>query len=185
MIKKKKAAFHWVVQPTHLISIFSGCHINFYSPPPLSHLVLSISCTVNILIGSASNCSQLHVWIDIIEVCVNAYQQTVREYRPCGSVIVISMSLANEFWQRGKNAGAKSAWSFIWKGNWATASQEGYDPAGHLMCRTGTVRALESGRSWMKCLRVGGWGKSARKGGTQGLNSQILLHKLQKHLSPY
>lgn len=29
----------------------------------------------------------------------------------------------------GRHTGAKSAWSFIWKGNWAMASQEGFHPA--------------------------------------------------------
>lgn len=47
------------------------------------------------------------------------HEQTVR---------VISMGLAEKIWQ-DRHAGAKPAWSFISKGNWALASQEGYNPA--------------------------------------------------------
>lgn len=101
----------WHVQPAQLTRISSGCHIHFYSFPLCCH---SLSCQSSCKVNIANRlCQQLfsvtYLWIDMNEVCVNAYQQTVREQRPCRSVIVISIGLAHEIWQRGIQAGAKRA----------------------------------------------------------------------------
>lgn len=79
-----------------------SCIINSTFTRSSTELFLSLTlCKVNITYWL---CQQLFSVTDLPghmnDACVNAYQQTVREYRAFGSLIAISMGLANEIWQR-------------------------------------------------------------------------------------